>query len=332
MKRRNATTLVEVLVAIFVMAIGLMTLLTLFPLGALSMSQAIKDDRTAHAAGNAAAFAEAMNVRNGLYGFFRSGYQPPDPDPFLNPDAGAHNGLPNLATISNYDGPSYPVYVDPLGYSLGSIYLTNTPKNIPRRTMSSPSPPSTAANPRPLASVQEIYRWFSLLDDMNFASDGPNQGLPSSPVEREGRYTWAYLLRRPRFSEQKVVDLTVVVYSGRPGQLPLGEHISKNVLFDPASNFVTLNATNYGTDKPAIRKGSWIMDATLLLPSGRPEIRGYFYRVVGVTENTPGTLQLELQTNPRGTATGSSSSNAFGVLVFFDNVAEVFEKGAGWRP
>lgn len=38
-------TLVEVLVAIFVMGVGLLALLTLFPLGILSMRQAVNDDR-----------------------------------------------------------------------------------------------------------------------------------------------------------------------------------------------------------------------------------------------------------------------------------------------
>lgn len=51
--------LVEVLIAIFIMGIGLLALLTLFPLGAIEMAQAIPDDRTAAAAGDAVAFAEA---------------------------------------------------------------------------------------------------------------------------------------------------------------------------------------------------------------------------------------------------------------------------------
>ena len=51
-------TLLEVLVAIFVMGIGLLALLTLFPLGALEMAEAIKDDRTGSAASNAAMLSD----------------------------------------------------------------------------------------------------------------------------------------------------------------------------------------------------------------------------------------------------------------------------------
>ena len=55
----SGVTLVEVLTAIFVMGIGLLALLTLFPLGALSMAQAIKDSRAGAIAAEATAFSQA---------------------------------------------------------------------------------------------------------------------------------------------------------------------------------------------------------------------------------------------------------------------------------
>ena len=42
---RRAVTLLEVLVVIFIMGVGLLVLLTLFPLGALSLARSVKDDR-----------------------------------------------------------------------------------------------------------------------------------------------------------------------------------------------------------------------------------------------------------------------------------------------
>ncbi len=63
MKSRPGITLVEVLVAIFIMAIGLLALLTLFPLGALSMAAALRDQRNSEAAEQANACANAMSVR-----------------------------------------------------------------------------------------------------------------------------------------------------------------------------------------------------------------------------------------------------------------------------
>ena len=47
MQRRSGITLVEVLVAILIMGVGMIALLTLFPLGALNIAQALKDDRAA---------------------------------------------------------------------------------------------------------------------------------------------------------------------------------------------------------------------------------------------------------------------------------------------
>src|SRR5258707_7714864 len=61
---RKGVTLIEALMAIFVTAIGLLSLLVLFPVGAFRMAQAITDDRSAHAAANAFALMEALNIHN----------------------------------------------------------------------------------------------------------------------------------------------------------------------------------------------------------------------------------------------------------------------------
>lgn len=53
MTRRPGLSLVEVLVALFIVGLGSIAIMTLFPLGALQMGQALKDDRTAQAAGQA---------------------------------------------------------------------------------------------------------------------------------------------------------------------------------------------------------------------------------------------------------------------------------------
>src|SRR5438445_3974978 len=92
---RSGATLTEVLIAIFVMAIGLLSLLTLFPLGALSMAQAIKDNRTGHIAGSAASIANYRNVRA---------------DPIV---VQAFQNPPAEVPPPTSGGPSYPVYVDP---------------------------------------------------------------------------------------------------------------------------------------------------------------------------------------------------------------------------
>lgn len=85
MTRRPAVTLIEVLVTLFIMAIGMLALLVLFPLGAISMGQALKDDRCASTASMAENVAIAMNVRH---------------DPLV---------------VNGFAGTALPVYVDPYG-------------------------------------------------------------------------------------------------------------------------------------------------------------------------------------------------------------------------
>lgn len=63
MTRRPAVTLIEVLIAMFIMAIGMLALLVLFPLGAVSMGHALQDDRCASTAAMAENVAIAMNIR-----------------------------------------------------------------------------------------------------------------------------------------------------------------------------------------------------------------------------------------------------------------------------
>src|SRR5262249_58569190 len=62
--KRTGATLVEVLVAIFVMGIGLIAVLALFPLGVIRMAQAIQDDHTGNVAFNAEAIATMKLLGN----------------------------------------------------------------------------------------------------------------------------------------------------------------------------------------------------------------------------------------------------------------------------
>src|SRR5688500_2647042 len=91
---RRGITLLEVLTAIFIMGVGLLAILTLFPLGALSMARAVRDDRAAAAGANAASLAVAMDLRN---------------DPAVVPALTAAPPAPFAAPDPN--GPGYPVLV-----------------------------------------------------------------------------------------------------------------------------------------------------------------------------------------------------------------------------
>jgi prepilin-type N-terminal cleavage/methylation domain-containing protein len=323
--RRRGVTLTEVLVAIFIMAIGLMALLTLFPLGALNMAQAIKDDRTGTTASNSAATAQAL---------WRILYEKNsgNPDSNLTPwllnsgQATWGAAYPDLS-IPGSSGQSYPVYIDPFGYNglyssspAWQHWLAGTAGTIPRYSAASPVP----APVPPLTVWSSTIGNFSNNDDLTFGEIPPGQvnagqaGVPPNFVERRRQYSCAWLVRQTSVLDPSQLNLTVVVYSGRPLQpsadpTPQGESLYAGNF---GQNTVTLT-WGAGQDRPAVRRGSWILDATITASAGSGAQGGYFYRVVDITDLGT-SLLLELQT--AAVATGQRQ------VVVLDGVSEVFQE------
>ena len=303
MNRRRGVTLIEVLVAIFVVALGLMALLTLFPLGALSMAQSIREDRMALMASNAVATLRILDAAS---------------------DRHVLSALTQGKKDFPPDGPSYAALLDPIGsdnyVGAASTWVGGFPNGIRRC-------PSTRlegyAGPNRVAFT---HAWFTSLDDLAFVSDGPQMGVPAddqgqpaaasgAAVQRDGRYSWAAVLRRPQWG-QPVTEVSIVVYSGRStnlnagnfapaGETPLAAAVT-------AANVITVS---YAGAAPDIRTGAWVVDAT---PAPG---HGSFYRVTGVTPNGNGTADLELETPVRPTPTALTQ------VVLMDYVAAVIDKG-----
>src|SRR5579862_7048464 len=142
MKTRSGVTLLEVLVSIFIMGIGLLSLLTLFPAGAVKMTQAMKDARCAEAGNNARCVCFSQNIMH-------------DPNvlPLFYTGGGAVGGPTDLRTL-NWNGPSWPVFVDPIGiFYIGLGVNAPLSANLPRTFTTNTQTNSTA------------LRWFSLPDD-----------------------------------------------------------------------------------------------------------------------------------------------------------------------
>jgi hypothetical protein len=338
---RQGATLVEVLVAITIMGLGLLSILSLFVVGSVTMSQASQDDLVAHVAANAGALADMMDVRHDPLLLT----PPPQSDVFSLPFPGSI--IPDLNAVPGFQGMSYPVMVDPYGLQSGQAALGRATVNTPGLAFVSPGVPRcnvsfVAGDTQPLRA---LTRWFTSQDDMSFLRDGPLIGLPCPPggvVPRENRYSWSYLLRRPRCGDVSVVDLTVIVYSGRPilplGELAYGGSPGNPIALVPNTNTVVLTWNPAaGEETPPIRRGGWIFDATMvranlsagLPPSYQPDPHGHFYRVVAVTalglvNGYPGVL---LEVDPPIRA-GSDQ----GVLVVMETVQGVFERGLGRKP
>ncbi len=264
--------------------------MTLFPLGAMNMAQAIKDDRCGVCAQNAAAVLRAywrMSLATG--GQVGS---PPQPDPVWSGiEASLANG---------------PVFIDPIGYiQYNGVALAGV---IPRTTLD------------PNKSFPQAARWCSLLDDINFNPNGTAVTLGGNEIARQGWYSWAWMVRWLKSADPsdraRALDYSIVVYHNRPmsqntSLLPVNENGYPGS-FDPVNRIVTLT---YGGNKPPIRKGGWILDATM-----QPTPQGYFYRVESVRD-TGSALILGVQTPFRG-----SKAPYSGTVVFMDSVAEVFER------
>src|SRR5262249_16917222 len=100
---------------------------------------------------------------------------------------------------AGWDGASYPVYVDPFNSS-GSLGVTSIARVAPFGT----------------PNFNQNLRRFTLLDDLEFTPGDATADTSSSVLKRSNKYTWAYLVKRPRVGDASVAELTIVVYNNRP--------------------------------------------------------------------------------------------------------------------
>jgi hypothetical protein len=304
MSLRKGLSLVEVLTAIFITGLGIISILTLFPLGAMRMAQAFRDERSALAAYNAEQFFRSYWKKHVV--------EAASPDPFIlaldQPAPGMPPCLPHE--------PSYPVVVDPMGF-LARAGLPNqnwfgdTPTRIPRRNLQ-----VVGTNPTAALSLCSLRDGITA-DDKN--------GNPTP--EREFRYNFLWVVQRPINANRFHASLTVVVFDRRapmyvPPVPPGSEQVFHNVMFNPGQTSLLLPG------QLEIRSGDWVMDGTIYDPSsgitvGRPGLRhAYFYRVTAMTETTTGTL-LEIQPPLRTPADGNPASYR-GTLILLRGVSGVF--------
>jgi prepilin-type N-terminal cleavage/methylation domain-containing protein len=318
MNRRPGVTLTEVLVAIFLVAVGLLALLVLFPLGALEMAQAIKDDRAGHAKHNAAAIANIWRLR----------YDQTVLDAMLNP-SGLGTATPTGGSLASFyldptartidpsksNLASYPVFIDPNGYWANAgnqpwrDWVAGQVAVVPRRVTCDPL---KGGPNRPLQ-----LQWTTLLDDMEFPRDVPFAGRPcpvSTPgaVQRTLRYSWAYMCQMPKAVAGGPVELSVILYSGRSLTLAGAGERAYSAVFNPGTNVVSVSWAS--GPAPDIQTGYWLMDASMV-----PNPHGFFYRIINAASTGTNSMDVEVQT--------PLQSNGPGTVVIMDNVVEVFPRG-----
>jgi prepilin-type N-terminal cleavage/methylation domain-containing protein len=316
MKRRPGITLIEVLVAIFIMAIGLLALLTLFPLGALRMSQALQNDRTASCASAGANICDAFGVRTD-----------PQYDPAGQPSLFVTPPSPGFQFAAQ-NGGGIPIYIDPYGVANGSGPLGGPASDLTAPTPATPGITRLASNvipgaiAEPTGAASQAARYFTLLDDMTFLDNGLPDTGGSAILQRGDRYTWAYLLHRSPPSSTSgaaAVDLQIVVYAGRSTAVASGE---ATYAAQGGTQQTSVTLTHPAGSPPNIHRGSWILDtsyddATTIVPTF--SVHGDFYRVISISTIDNQHVNLELQ-DPISKPTGISA------ITVMDNVVEVFKR------
>jgi prepilin-type N-terminal cleavage/methylation domain-containing protein len=363
MRRRPGVTLIEVLVAIFIMAIGMLALLALFPLGAISMAQALKDDRCSSLAGNAEAVAVAQDIRRDV-AVTGGTWGAPGPtqltfnNAFVNP---WNVQTANLTQVPGYAGPSFGVIVDPHMYPQDPLHAvgpfagppaTSATTGLPRCSLvlsANYGPANLPAHPGTL-STYECARWCSMLDGVTFVR-GDNAGANGVPdvtqgsVVRDGRYTVAWLLRRPQASSDSVTQMSVIIYSNRPTSAGTG--VTGEVTCSAAGVVGTTTVVlTYPGNRPALRNGGWVLDTTPVQvgaipnPAGPPipinVVLGTPYRVVNVTDSGANQLTLELQTplpaQLPAWATNAGQPYNVQAITVLEYAVEIIDRGSFVQP
>ena len=355
MKRRSGLTLVEVLVAMFIMSIGMIALLTLFPIGVLRMAQSIRDARCEQMGRNAYATAVMENVGADVdvitgsaaaltAAIDNTGIQ--IPDVFRNPSPKLLSGAANLPDADAY-AESYPILVDPVAYVQGAPEWVGGPlfDGVLRRR-----PVEFIRRPALTGAIvtTNALRSFSLWDELRFNSSvsppalvppaTPQKAFAVGPIFRDPRFTSAYVLRRPQTADKSLVDCTVVVYENRT-VYPLEEYVNVgNTFYNPTNNTIAIDYT--ATVLPELRPGDWIMDTTFYLTSPpaaavpKGSARAFFYRIVAIEDfilSGRKIRRFEVQSPLRGVKLGAPSDDpilgAQGTSIIMVGVTEVFEKG-----
>lgn len=316
---RKGITLTEVLVALFVMALGMLALLTLFPLGAMQIGQALKDDRTEQAALEADGFMRTY-WEHEVVQKWDNGNGNPDPFVWAMDVANASQTMKPTTPITRTSDPSFPVLIDPL-----SFYMTGRmspewvagPTNmlLPRRNL------EFIRNLPTLNQQQDsAFQHFSMTDDIWFEENGVPNADPAVGLRRQGRYNWAIMLQRPDNTKPLNADMKILVFDGRlPNIAPLNEEVVVSVNTVAGQRQLQIDMPARTADEaPLLRIGGWLMDGTLTDVATR---RADFYRITGLTEDelVPNRFYLDLDQRFKFSGTPAQ-------IYFFVGLAEVFDR------
>lgn len=306
---RKGTSLVEVLVAMFIMTIGMLSLLALFPLGVLRMAQALRDERAGQATLQAKSIANLLDLRHEPNATAPKDY-------FKNPDNGtAIDAAPGY--------PSYPVFLDPVGWKItGGI----------------PPYAGGTSNVRRINSSKGL-QWFSLRDEISFDGKALTPQTVGGSLSYDPSFSWAYLLQQPNRQEPSIVDCSTVLFYRRPELQPslsLAEgYFNQGLEVFHAKNTFKIPADGTGV-VPKLKSGDWVLDCTvekITNPLKKTETvpipHSKFYRVLAVVDETPAYVEFEVHVPIQKWVPGTPPAPE---ILIIEGIYDVFENGPGKLP
>lgn len=364
---RRGVTLVEVLIAVFLLAIGLMGVLALFPVGALQMAQAVKDERTAQ-------LASTMEVRLKLHwrldwlddkGQLRSEY-----DLFArNPEILALDDPNNTPTttqaLSDYmndpvrpypgqlssNRASWPVLIDPIGYAnqTGTAKTwvgDGTMQIVPRRSLTIGLDQNVTGAPSSGVTVPPTY--------INTTTGSMQVHSPPFGAQVAPRIKLCGLLDDLTFGDNGLPPGGTVQRAGMYNAAWLIQRPKNNVRTEinlqvvvyfkrpPDSNAAetiigsgTFQSSlgdksfllNLSGGVPVPKAGTWILAASR---SNGTNIDAFadFYRIVSITLVSGNQYRVEVAQSVRKRHMQYDANTAYtATIVQMEYVAEVFDKG-----
>lgn len=287
---RPGVTLMEVLVASFIMAVGLVSAMAFFPVGAMNMVRSVRDQRSAQL---------AANSNTMLHAWWKDCWVDPAtglviPEEVASSPAGGESTIEWLDTdrytgtsILRVDsGHSHPVMIDPLG---AGVYGPLMPDILPPSNGSTSVPSVGGFMPRlylnkvfgtnpaivGTSARRNQLRLCALPDDMAFAPNGEadNPGDVGNKVnqfDRGYRYSCAWVLQREHNSNPYDVRVHTLTFDARPLDLPDGDQFYATADLSlpdqvtlPSGNLQAfqLQIKTLASALPRTRKGGWIMVA-----------------------------------------------------------------------
>lgn len=256
----------EVLISTFVIAIGLLGLAALIPVGRFTLVEAGKADR-AGACGRAA--LRDVKVRGML-------------------DYYDHNNNINWSPVPTTTS----FAIDPLGVANGIIgNLGGATGPINRITFNWIASLPILPNNEQIEAAESIFHWH---DDLVFHMPEDRTRRPTqlaTGLEHEGSYSW-FITVTPAanestlpYSEKRLYTVSVVVCYKRDLSTT-GEHTAATAFLGGGYGGGSVRLTITSTNEVDMREGQWIMLYGTDLASGR--VQCSWYRLVTVGEVDPG--------------------------------------------